>query len=565
VFEGHLENRNQPIGSDVLISNQTGPCSARMSQPPNKETESDSNDTNITSTKTTKSQHEYLRLAFVGAFLASVTYAVSQPWYHPQQAVEPARVLVEPKPDPLLQRQPQNHGDDPKVVFQDWFRQQGGWISPQLSLVSDEVHHHGNGLRVSSGGHLHQNDRILEIPKHLIFTSRKLLDRSNDSRFTATATASAKAKEAIEQYIENPLDQQDALIALDLMLECCRGPTSLWFPYLQVLPTHVPRLAMFSNEELSLLQDTDLASYALIQRQELKLAWKGGIQSAVSSWRLQQQQQASSSSGSDYGYDDSCLTESSFHHYVAISSSRAMILDNIKYLTPMAEMINHAERPLTARNDDVTSETSASTTIPTMENAFQLYHKLEHDTTKLVVYADRDFHAGDMIVEEYGQLDNSLYISAFGFVPPNNPHHCVVLPMPQASQDDAGNTVCVGRDGSTSGEDSLTQQQLLRAKVGDTSCNTINDGSCDANHLPRDEVEISLEVKKYVQHAARAKLASYPTSLPDDEGILRDLEMSNDPHMDDNDLWRGMNRDRARFALQFRMEDKKLLLQILQP
>ena len=532
-----------------------------MSQPYKEEIETTSNDANTISTTTAKSQYESLRLAFVGAFLAFVTCAAIQPWYQPHQPVEGDRVFVEPKQDLPQQQQKQTHGDDPKVAFQDWFRQQGGWMSPQLSLVTDNVHHHGNGLVVSFGGSLQRNDRILEIPKHLIFTPRKMLDRSSGSSLTTTIMT---AKEAIKRYIENPLEQQDAQIALDLMLECSKGRKSLWYPYLQVLPTHVPRLAIFSNDELVLLQDSDLASYALTQGQELKQAWKGGIQSTVSSWRVQQ---ASSFSGGDdirttSDYDDSCLTESSFYHYVAISSSRAMILDNIKYLTPMAEMINHADRSLDYMDDDTTTLTS--TTTPTTENGFQSYHKLDNNTNKLVVYADRDFHAGEMIVEEYGQLDNSLYISAFGFVPPNNPHHCVVLPMPQAHPNEEGGTFCVGRDGSMIGEDSLTQQQLLRTKVAGLFCNNNNKGDCDANHRPRDDKELSLQVKAYLQQAAKSKLSSYPTSLTDDERILRNLETSADPDENENDLWRDMNRDRARLAVQFRMEDKKLLLQILQ-
>jgi hypothetical protein len=157
-----------------------------------------------------------------------------------------------------------------------------------------------------------------------------------------------------------------------------------------------------------------------------------------------------------------------------------------------------------------------------------------------------------------------LYISAFGFVPPDNPHHCVVLPMPQAHPDEESGTFCVGRDGSMIGEDSMTQQQLLRTKVGDVSCINNNDGECDANRRPRDDEKLSLQVTYYIQQAAKSKLASYPTSLADDERMLRDLETLADPHKNDNDLWRGMNRDRARLALQFRAEDKKLLLQILQ-
>ncbi len=206
-----------------------------------------------------------------------------------------------------------------------------------------------------------------------------------------------------------------------------------------------------------------------------------------------------------------------------------MILGNdIKYLSPMAEMINHADRPEVANGP------------PT--KMFQAYHKLEND--KLVVYADRNFQTGDMVVEEYGQLDNSLYITAFGFVPLNNPHHCVLLPLPNPED----GAVCVDREGRM---DENSARILAQVPCNDKDV----DNPCDAvvTNSP-----VHAAGRAYLKRVAQTKLATSPTNLADDERLLQDVEGSTPK----DGKWRGMNRERARLALQFRIEEKKVLFQI---
>ena len=380
---------------------------------------------------------------------------------------------------------------DANIAFQDWFRHQGGWISPNLSLISS-IEFHGNGLVVSGGG-LREGDVLLEIPMDMLLTKDK-----------AILKFPAWIQDTISQTIQDPLDQQDVWIAMDLMSECAKGSDSLWFPYIQVLPSHVPRLATFSDQELKLLQDDDdMAKYGASQRHLLHQIWIGGVQSA-----LLQQDNQKNVAPADIRNRDACWTESSFHRFVALSSSRAMILENdIKYLSPMAEMINHADRP------EVTTKT------PT--NVFQANHKRENG--KLVVYADRDFQTGDMVVEEYGQLDNSLYITAFGFIPVNNPHHCVLLPLPNPMD----GAMCVDREGRMD----ENAASILAAQVSNP-----ND-----MHATR-----KLAAAAHVKRVAQTKLVTSPTDLADDEGLLKNLEETTAQ----GDEWRGMNRDRARLALR---------------
>jgi hypothetical protein len=90
----------------------------------------------------------------------------------------------------------------------------------------------------------------------------------------------------------------------------------------------------------------------------------------------------------------------------------------------MADMINHAPAPLF---DDLKT---VSTPMPSP--LFTDNHVRDATDGSIVVKADRmiiqQHDSQQQIFEEYGQLDNSLYLVAHGFVPHQNPHHCVVIP-----------------------------------------------------------------------------------------------------------------------------------------
>jgi hypothetical protein len=405
---------------------------------------------------------------------------------------------------------------DPRVELHTWFGEQGGWMSPHLSLVPS-VKYHGNELVAKNNSNAAESimiehlDTILEIPTKLLFTMEK----------AKRTISTPKAEESIKRLISNPLDQQDVWIALDLMLECSKGNTSNWYPYMKLLPTSVPRLATFTWPELDLLQDDDLSSFAKAQAQFFKLAWNNGAGAALLRVATKEEE------GSD------CLTLDAYTHYVSVSASRAMILDEVKYLTPMADMINHADR---------------NSTVAGSSN-FQSYHELQGD--KLVVRADRNFAAGASIFEEYGKLDNSLYVTAFGFVPKDNPYHCVMLPIP--GNTDGSNhgeaTVCVRRDGSI---EHPQEESMFILAVLSPDCSTKED--CLA-HPEREE-----RVKAYIQKAAATKLldASSKTTLEQDAALLTELKELEEGE----ETWNGMKKDRVRVAIDFRMEEKQMLAQL---
>ncbi|KAL3806958.1 hypothetical protein ACHAXA_011375 [Cyclostephanos tholiformis] len=264
------------------------------------------------------------------------------------------------------------------------------------------------------------------------------------------------------------LGQQDVIIAAYLMAEDCHnrhpelflndvgggegGGGSFWKEYLDVLPNDgiIPRLDTFDDEEYIALDDETLESVGRESRQLLSLifgsdddAYTGddgggsgeggvGLRDVVRDMIRRKIGGPSSSSSSSTPMllpptsivPDSCISFETFHRFVAIVSSRAMVLGGVKHLTPMAEMINY-------------SPNKVGPALP-----FDLYHTLSTDGS-ITVRSDRDvFHPDSssggggegttttttiQLFEDYGPVDNSLFLTAHGFVPHENPNNCASI------------------------------------------------------------------------------------------------------------------------------------------
>ena len=97
--------------------------------------------------------------------------------------------------------------------------------------------------------------------------------------------------------------------------------------------------------------------------------------------------------------------------------SRALTLRGVKYLIPLADMVNYQPLP-----DDGAQNRNH-------QDLFLKYHRITlnpHDqgTGIAEIFADRDFAVGSMIVESYGDNPNNMYLRYFGFVPLANPTDC---------------------------------------------------------------------------------------------------------------------------------------------
>eukprot|EP00562_Extubocellulus_spinifer_P001529 CAMPEP_0178473268 /NCGR_PEP_ID=MMETSP0696-20121128/1998_1 /TAXON_ID=265572 /ORGANISM="Extubocellulus spinifer, Strain CCMP396" /LENGTH=553 /DNA_ID=CAMNT_0020100483 /DNA_START=34 /DNA_END=1695 /DNA_ORIENTATION=+ len=323
-------------------------------------------------------------------------------------------------PSPSKPNAPEHHNNDISD-FLAWFKDRGGSIS------SSDGAGNGGDIVVSGGRQnvISKSDELFTVPRSIIVSARSVIDRFASLSRQNNSIASGDMERIVSLSFQSPLVQQDVYLSLHLMAECSLGTASKLLPYLRMLPTDVPRLDTFDEEALEVLRDDYLATLARQSREELSTAWhKNGVKDIA----LQMARMVAIDSGLSLEDEavsrDDCLTFESFHRFVAIASSRAMILEGgTKYLAPLADMMNYMPRYDNNRAAGGTNE------------SFLTYHSRNSDGS-ITVRADRNVVAGNQIFEDYGETDNSLFLEAFGFVPNANPSHCAVIPpeiIPQPS------------------------------------------------------------------------------------------------------------------------------------
>jgi hypothetical protein len=430
-----------------------------------------------------------------------------------------------------------------------WFKENGGWMSENLMLEKIAI---GNGLRAVS--YIKKEEEVFKIPDTLQMNPRGVIAGWNKT----SPDLMLQTKNAVNKNIRNKFDQQDMIIALQLMIECAMGGASFWFPYLQIIPEYVPRLDYYNEKELALLQDTELHQMSVTSKRLIQEVWEK-IQEAGSWSKLLD--------AATDNPDPKCLTYEMFHHFIAIVGSRAFILRNIKYISPVADMVNHRESP------EAPVDLYAKKDVDLFKEGFNKYHKRLPSTGVITVLADRDTEPGSPYEEEYGTLDNSLYISKFGFVPLDNPHHCAVIDVPQPSMEETAeilrnlklnsiDSLCINRDGTIAlgagrhgkayfgviGLEALPDQLVACQGVqGDFTVEVI-DKSCVIYPGAKEATNVM------IRKIAKKSLESAETTLADDIALLDKFQ--------NGEALNGMNPVHAINALQFRIEEKKILMQI---
>ena len=438
-----------------------------------------------------------------------------------------------------------------------WFRENGGWMSDNLKLGTFSI---GNGLSVVSDKDndqdvvIHEGDEVFRVPEKLQINPRDVIAAWNKT----SVEMMTLTKDTVKRNCRDKLAQQDIIIALQLMIECAMGEDSLWYPYLQMLPNHVPRMDYFSEEELALMQDKKLFDLAIESKSTMNNVWNA-LQE-IDSW-------TTFLNAATTTPIPSCLTYEKFHHYTAIVGSRSFNLKNIKYLSPVADMVNHLDK------GDESIDIYSLEGEDMFKVGFHKYHK-RTASGDIVVWADRTFHVGMPFVEEYGTLDNSLYVQKFGFLPLGNSQNCalITLPMPTMTETESlldslmlnsVNSLCIKRDGTIAfgqqrhglaylgilGLEQLPDQLRECQGVQGEFMAAYIDASC-AMYPGSAEVSSAL-----IKQAAKDALDSAKTTLAEDLLILENFENGVDLN--------GMNPIHATLALQFRIEEKRLLMQIM--
>ncbi len=334
------------------------------------------------------------------------------------------------------------------------------------------------------------------------------------------------------------------------------------------------RLDTFSEEELEMLQDNYLSSVARHSRDKLKHIWNADIHDIV---QLIIDSVANRIT-ENLNIERSCFTFEAFHRYTTISSSRAMILNGRKYFTPLADMINYAPQQYT--DDKFTDKVSLQ-----HSNIFLQYHHLDEEGQTIIVKADRVVKPSHQIFEDYGPIDNSLFLEAFGFVPFHNPFHCalVELPSPHSNRTkdilhhlnlanfnpdgqmvyNTKNGACVLMDGSFTHQHAnaylaviaLERKEELR-QVASRCWDIVHNRDIRTNM--QDVVNACIyysghqsAVKECLREAARKSLERAETTLDFDLSLLNSTTKSS-----------RLMSTRAFIALQFRIAEKRILTYI---
>ena len=260
---------------------------------------------------------------------------------------------------------------------------------------------------------IHEMDQLFTIPSNIIISTRTFLEE-----YTMHIPNLQQRLQLILQSsnVQSSMVQQDIVIGLYLLVQKKLGKRSQFHPYLDILPQGtIPRLDTFEEEALELLNDADLVSLAKDSYYQLTLVWNHVDLKRIVSSLLQQTSRVADgeeSSGTLPSFEE-------FHKFVSIVSSRAMVLHGTKYLTPLAGMANYKPR----RNQEILQKGNKKEPV----KPFTLYHERDTINHSITVRADRNVQFGHQIFEDYGELDNSLYLEAHGFVPNVNPYHCATL------------------------------------------------------------------------------------------------------------------------------------------
>lgn len=413
-------------------------------------------------------------------------------------------------------------------------------------------------------------DEMFTIPESIIMSTKSILHEFTSSNFKISNFQSRMTKLLSGHIVYSSyMVQQDVVIALYLMTQCALDDKSRFKPYMDILPQYnIPRLDTFDDDELAMLQDDFLSTLAKESLTQLQSIWDSNDLHKI----LSEMMKTATNGANNVNKDtySQCMSFSSFHKFVSIVSSRAMVVQGHKYLTPFAEFANYQ-----ARVDDRKQLKGR------MNQSFLTYHARDQSNGSITVRADRNVHFGQQIFEDYGDIDNSLYLEAHGFIPDENPFHCAMIPMalvpdprqlsimtqkalvslkllPEVNGGESHlPSVCILDDGSIS--DSRANAYLTVAALDFIDENELVRKCREALSIQDDEL-IQLQclhyenhykyVQQFIEHLSAKTLCASATTLEDDMTLL-------------NSILNAENRkkDMAKklIALKFRIADKKIL------
>lgn len=274
--------------------------------------------------------------------------------------------------------------------FLSWFHDNGGKSNVGISnfplmgrgIISEKI--------------LKDKDELYFVPSNLMFSIKNLnhfLSKSN--YFT---DLEAKFLEFLQETFKN--DHELVLISW-FLIEQLKQDNSFFSPYFSLLPSYIPSLIYFSDEDLLKFdRKFDRKFINNFQQEEFQRynLWKNAIESF------------SSSISSSNIFDK--ITKEDYFYTLTIFSSRGLRINGEIFLAPFGDMINYSPHP----NPRVAST----------GKFFLEHHKLTSDG--LSILSDRPVEEiGVQVFEDYGDNSNDIYLRYHSFIPDENPHNCVNL------------------------------------------------------------------------------------------------------------------------------------------
>lgn len=128
--------------------------------------------------------------------------------------------------------------DEVIAHFLNWFKANGGTTNGLDLGIFPEM---GRGVLASRD--ITSGQEVLFIPTSLIFS----------------ALSAQNSEDEVHRKLGKIFANHEELIVALILLEKCRGNSSFWKPYLDVLPNYVPNLNTYSKAELAELQDSSFA------------------------------------------------------------------------------------------------------------------------------------------------------------------------------------------------------------------------------------------------------------------------------------------------------------------
>jgi hypothetical protein len=325
-----------------------------------------------------------------------------------------------------------------EAAFRTWFTVNGG-VMHAMELA--QFPRMGRGFAAT--GPIKENDKLLQIPHKLIFSTKNMARNLDD-----------RTRKVLETL------GTDAALYAWLLLEK-NNPQSFFKPYIDVLPQYVSSLVYFDEEELNELHSAQLKE----ESQDMQVSAKADYNAFLAAYsQIMKQRGAQVTPDTTIPYGEYLWAMSMFN-------SRGLRFQGPVYMAPMADIFNYQPHPTprSANNGDF----------------FAKHHKLDADG--LTVYADRAHAVAEsdaqaltaQVYEDYGDNSDEIYFKYHGFVPDENPFRCAVLGLDGVVGDMVLNTPA-----GSAGDNLQTPESSKGLLPGATAAHRAMFDALEFNRLP---------------------------------------------------------------------------------